>query len=127
MRYLLDTHVWLWMLMDSPRLGPVTRECLASPDAQRVVSAVSYAEVAIKHALGKLALPCSVEHLKMLGRFELASFDVDSALNLAYLPNVHKDPFDRMLVAQAKCSGMVLVSADEKVRQYFANTLDPTH
>ena len=127
MRYLLDTHVWLWMLMDSPRLGPVTRERLASPDAQRVVSAVSYAEVAKKHALGKLPLPCSVEHLKMLGRFESASFDVDSAHQLVYLPNIHKDPFDRMLVAQAKSSGMVLVSADEKVRQYSASTLDPTH
>ena len=88
MRYLLDTHVWLWMLMDSPRLGPVTRECLASPDAQRVVSAVSYAEVAIKHALGKLPLPCSVEHLKMLGRFELASFDVDP-LNPSHHPGLH--------------------------------------
>ena len=127
MRYLLDTHVWLWMLMDSPSLGPITRERLSSPDAQRIVSAVSFAEVAIKHALGKLPLPYSVERLKLLGRFEMVSFDVDSALQLAYLPSVHKDPFDRMLVAQAKSTGMVLVSADEKVRQYSANTLDPTH
>ena len=127
MRYLLDTHVWLWMLMDSPRLGPITRERLSSTDAQRVFSAVSYAEVAIKHALGKLPLPCSVERLRSLGQFELANFDVDSALQLAYLPNIHKDPFDRMLVAQAKSAGMVLVSADDKVRQYSANTLDPTH
>ena len=126
MRYLLDTHVWLWMLMDSPRLGPIARERLSSPDAQRIVSAVSYAEVAIKHALGRLSLPCSVERLKLLGRFELASFNADSALQLAYLPNVHKNPFDRVLVAQAKSTGMVLVSADEKVRQYSANTLDPT-
>ena len=126
MRYLLDTHVWLWMLMDSPRLGPITRERLSSRDAQRVVSAVSYAEIAIKHAIGKLPLPCSVERLKSLGRFELVSFDVDSALQLAYLPSIHKDPFDRMLVAQAKATGMLLVSADEKVRQYSANTLDPT-
>ena len=111
--------------MDSPRLGRSHESVYRLGCATRV-SAVSYAEIAIKHAIGKLPLPCSVERLKSLGRFELVSFDVDSALQLAYLPSVHKDPFDRMLMAQAKATGMLLVSADEKVRQYSANTLDPT-
>lgn len=126
MTYLLDTHVWLWMLTNSPRLGSKAREQLSLPDVKRVVSSVSFAEVAIKHSMGKLSLPCSLEHLKTRGQFEWVDFDVDSAIQLAHLPWIHKDPFDRMLVAQAKSTGMVLTSADEKVRQYSANTLDPT-
>ena len=93
MRLLLDTQVMLWWLLDDPRLGTHTREILAASPC--LVSVASIWEVAIKHRLGKLAvLPVLDPHV----------------IETAQLPLVHHDPFDRMLIAQARVEGLMAVS-----------------
>lgn len=122
MTLLLDTHVLLWWAGDDPRLGTATRAAIAS-DALVAVSAVSAWEIAIKQALGRLTAPPLRELLAAEGFRELP-LTVDHALEAGGLPDVHRDPFDRALVAQARVEGLVLVSADPKLSGYDVSLLD---
>lgn len=118
-RLLVDTHVLLWWLADDrDRLSATARERLTAPAARVVVSAVSVWETAIKRALGKLIAPPD-----LLMRLEQAAVDLlpitaRHADRVAGLPDHHRDPFDRLLVAQAELEGLTIVSADPQVRRY---------
>jgi PIN domain nuclease of toxin-antitoxin system len=122
MRLLLDTHVFLWWIADSRQLSEQARECIADGQNTLYWSAASSWEVAIKHSLGRLKLSQSP------GKFipkELVKNRVESlpivdahALTAGLLPPHHKDPFDRMLVAQAQIEGMVLLTNDAALSRY---------
>ena len=117
MRVLLDTHLLLWALSQPSKLSPATRKQIVAGEIY--VSAASIWEVSIKSALGKLAAKAS----DVLAGIEPAGFTLlpisgEHAAKVAELPMLHKDPFDRMLVAQASVEPMLLLTNDEALRGY---------
>lgn len=127
MRTLLDTHVILWWLMDDPRLGTEARRRLEAGGSDIVASIVSLWEVAIKYRLGKLNATAAL----VAGR--LAELEIETIpVRLAHLtateqlPLLHRDPFDRMLVAQSLTETMQIMSADAIIGQYGVPMMDAT-
>jgi PIN domain nuclease of toxin-antitoxin system len=115
---LLDTHAFLWWVTDDPSLGSAARGLIGDPDVEVFVSAATIWEIAIKTKLGKLEFDADpLEEVKTNGMRELAMTG-RHALVAGSLPRHHDDPFDRMLIAQAKLEVMVLVSRDVRLRQY---------
>ncbi|MDP2322215.1 MAG: type II toxin-antitoxin system VapC family toxin [Acidobacteriota bacterium] len=127
LKFLLDTHCWLWLKDDWSRLpSPVRRRILRDP-AELVLSAVSVIEIGIKHATGRLKLDSNpdqfVDELKAEGAAVL-NVTIGHALRMASLPLHHQDPFDRLLVAQAQVEGLTLVSADPNILAYDVAAID---
>ena len=122
MRALLDTHCWLWLQTEPERLGAPLLEDLADPTSERYLSSASAWEIAIKYALGKLPLPehpvAYVPDRMRVSRFRALAVDHADALAVAQLPPHHRDPFDRLLVAQARLHGLTLVTADALIDRY---------
>lgn len=118
MRLLLDTHALLWSLARSERLRAETRRAIRDSSNEVFVSAASAWEMAIKAALGKLDAPDDLEHQMRLNRFEGLPVTVRHGLAVRSLPTLHKDPFDRLLVAQGQVEGLRVVTRDPLVRQY---------
>lgn len=119
---LLDTCIYLWILSDSSLLSRKTREILASANL-RYVSAVSFAESEIKRSIGKLSVSDDFRTLvEASGLVELPLAPGDTA-PLADLPFHHKDPFDRMLVAQAMARNLTILTADEIFSRYPVKTI----
>lgn len=122
MRLLLDTHVLLWAAACSDRLSPGARSLLEDPENTLVWSAVGTAELALKVSIGKLRLPTLVEafvdrHARKLALERLALQDAHAAV-IERLPLLHRDPFDRLLIAQATVEELPIVSADSALRDY---------
>ena len=119
MRYLLDTHVWLWLLGEPRRPPEAVVDRLASAD-DVVLSVVGVWEAVIKAGAGKLALPLPAADLVAVSRRDagLRELPVEARHVLAVqdLPALHRDPFDRLLVAQARVEDLTLVAADAKVQ-----------
>ena len=116
MRILIDTQCWLWMHLSPERFSTRTRRLVSRLDTDIVLSTVSVWEIAIKSALGKLRLPEPAEAW-VPARITLSvvtplPVDVAHALRVGTLPPHHRDPFDRMLIAQAREEKMALVSND---------------
>lgn len=122
MRLLLDTQVWLWMLAAPDRLSSGSRALLASAENELLLSAASAWEIAIKHGLGKLQLPESPAKYipRMMVHTSVTPLPVQHrhALHVAALPGHHRDPFDRLLIAQAQLEQVPIISADGQFRQY---------
>ncbi|GIW41451.1 MAG: twitching motility protein PilT [Candidatus Binatia bacterium] len=121
-RYLIDTHCWLWLLTSPERLPAGLLSHLEDPRNELLLSAASSWEIAIKYMLGKLQLP-EPPHAYVPGRMEATGtrglpVTHAHALRVADLPRHHRDPFDRLLVAQAQLEHLVLVTADRQFRQY---------
>lgn len=122
MRLLLDTHVFLWALMDDPKLSDPAREAFLDPANDLLLSVASAWEIAIKASLGKLAMP------QPLGRFlrqqldrnsiGLLPLELNHAVRVATLPFHHRDPFDRLLVAQSLEEHLPILSADSALDAY---------
>ena len=124
---LLDTHVLLWWLLDAPELSASAKSAIAQ-GAQRVfVSAASSWELAIKYRLGKLPLAGDiVENLPRYlrkERFVVLPIALDHTLAAGALPGPHRDPFDRMLIAQAQIEKLRLVSRDSVFAEYVSDVL----
>jgi PIN domain nuclease of toxin-antitoxin system len=114
---LLDTHVVIWWLTDDPTLSDDIKDRLDhEPDV--FVSAASIWDVAIKQALGKLKEPANLPERIRDCAFRELSIRSDHAIEAGRLPLIHRDPFDRILVAQARCEGLTLVSRDPEVQKY---------
>ena len=116
MKFLLDTHCWLWLQTDRERFDAELLASLAARTSQRYLSAASVWEIVIKHAIGKLPLPeppaiYVPERMRVSGFRELPISHAH-ALAVGVLPPHHRDPFDRVLVAQARSEGLTLVTAD---------------
>ncbi|MEQ1502828.1 MAG: type II toxin-antitoxin system VapC family toxin [Myxococcota bacterium] len=116
MKILLDTHVLLWWLVGDERLSAARRAQIVDADTRVLVSAASGWEIATKHRLGKLPMPAAVvsELPKLLIEqgFETVDITLLHATRAGRLPGDHRDPFDRMLAAQALIEGLPIVSAD---------------
>jgi PIN domain nuclease of toxin-antitoxin system len=118
MRLLLDTHVVLWWDADDPRLSAVFRAAVAFPESEVFVSAASAWEIGIKRASGKLQIGASVAHTILRHAFIALPVTVEHAEWAGSLPLLHRDPFDRLLVAQAQLEGLVLVTVDDQILRY---------
>lgn len=118
---LLDTHVFLWWRGDPGRLPAPVLEAVAGADLV-FVSAASAWEAAIKVALGRLELPEPLEAGVLASGFERLPITFTHAEAAAALPPHHRDPFDRMLVAQARLEDLVLVTHDRQLARYEVNT-----
>lgn len=116
-RLLLDTHVWLWWQADDRRLAKVARAAIARA-AEVYVSAASAWEMAIKIALGKLEAPEDVAEAVDAGGFRELPVHFRHVAALRTLPAHHRDPFDRLLLAQARVDGLTLVTADPALPPY---------
>lgn len=118
MRVLADTHVLLWWLADDKRLTAGHRKILADPSNGVWFSAVSIAEIAIKSSLGKLSAPNEAAGALVDGGFLELPLSAEHAEQLGSLPWHHRDPFDRMLIAQARVEQMVVASVDDRFDAY---------
>jgi len=127
MRLLLDTHIWLWWQMAPEKIKPATRRIIADSANTVFLSTVSSWELAIKIAVGKLKLPKPLD--EMLPECLLADDIKTLALHhhhcfeLQNLPMHHRDPFDRMLIAQARQEEMTIVTADTMLQRYDVELL----
>jgi PIN domain nuclease of toxin-antitoxin system len=120
---LLDTHVLLWCLNSPDRLRRETRKKLEASAQVVFVSAVSAWEIELKRALGKLKCPTDLEEQLGRNRFSELPVQLRHVRALRSLPDRHRDPFDRMLVAQAIADGLVIVTSDDRIRSYHVRTL----
>ena len=121
MRLLLDTHTFLWAISDEPRLGARSRDLINVEASNVLISQVSLWEIAIKHALARSDIPLSVAQAITWAQecgFELLPLDLPQLLTLEQLPLHHRDPFDRLLVAQSIAESLLLVSADKAFQAY---------
>jgi PIN domain nuclease of toxin-antitoxin system len=117
MSLLLDTHVVLWWLADDPGLPEEIKDRLDhEPDVR--VSAVTIWEIAIKQALGKISAPADLPGRVRDSGFRELRVDFTHAIAAGRLPLIHRDPFDRMLIAQARCEDLTLVTRDPHCQQY---------
>ena len=124
MNVLLDTHIVLWWLADDPALPSAAAEVVADPVTTAVVSAASVWEIAVKRAAGRLEVPDDLLEVLEAGDFEPLPIAASHALAAGDLPPHHHDPFDRMLIAQARCEGLTLISVDERFAEYDVELLD---
>jgi PIN domain nuclease of toxin-antitoxin system len=126
-RYLLDTSVFLWAGGDTGRLSRTARDGLLQPEAKRYVSVVSVWEMQIKHSQGKLPLPERADSLAARFatalRCEVLGLTMQHIARLYDLQAFHRDPFDRILVAQALAEGLTILSPDPLLRSYPAQIL----
>jgi PIN domain nuclease of toxin-antitoxin system len=118
LRILLDTHLLLWWLMDDPALSAEARALVSERENVVFISAVTMWEIWLKQSLGKLRLPADFEAKMTDEAFENLPLTYQHTRQLASLPWHHRDPFDRMLVAQARYENLVLLTADQAVSTY---------
>jgi PIN domain nuclease of toxin-antitoxin system len=122
MKILLDTHIFLWFISGDTQLSTEVRDAIREPDNEIYLSAVSIWEVIVKYQLGKLPLPEHPETYlpKQRDLHQIASLSLDesSVIQLAELPPLHRDPFDRMLICQALQKGLTIATVDSVVRAY---------
>jgi PIN domain nuclease of toxin-antitoxin system len=121
-RFLLDTHTFLWAVLDDPRLSDKVRALMLNADNELLVSPASYWEIAIKISLGKYTLDddfeAFMERQTVYSEFTLLPISLKHAAVVASLPFHHRDPFDRLLVAQAISEGIPIVSIDRALDLY---------
>ena len=122
MRVLLDTHAFLWWVWDAPELTAKARKCIANPDNECLLSLASVWEIAIKSSLGKLKIDRSLdqfipEQLSANG-FKPLEIGFRHIMQVTTMPFHHKDPFDRLLAAQAREEKLLIVSADPVFTRY---------
>jgi PIN domain nuclease of toxin-antitoxin system len=118
LRLLVDSHALLWHVLDDPRLTPEPTATIEAGDAKVLVSIASLWEIAIKSALGKLEAPDDLpQRVEELG-FELLGITVEHAWAVRHLPHHHRDPFDRLLIAQAQVERLPILTADPLLAGY---------
>jgi PIN domain nuclease of toxin-antitoxin system len=126
-KLLLDTHCWLWLKLDPARFPSPLRRNLVRDSARLVLSSACVLEVVIKHATGRLRLAGTPDDLiadLLADGVTVLPMTGAHALQLGRLPRLHRDPFDRLLVAQAIAERLTLVSADPQMLAYGAATID---
>ena len=122
MKLLLDTHVFLWFISGDAKLRPELRDAIQDAANEVYLSVASVWEAVIKSQLGKLSLPQPAEIYlpEQRIRHHIASLEIDevTVVELAQLPSIHRDPFDRILIAQARRHEMKLATVDPLIRSY---------
>jgi PIN domain nuclease of toxin-antitoxin system len=119
MKYLIDTHIFLWWLNDDKRLKPAIKTILSNPDSIVFVSVASAWEISIKlNSNNTIKLKTTIDSLFEDSGFEILDITLPHVLHLSKLKNLHKDPFDRMIVAQAIIEKATLITGDAKIWKY---------
>ncbi len=130
MKLLLDTHIFLWLIDDDQRLSEQYRQAIQNPNNEKFLSVVSIWECVIKHQIGKLDFPSSPEtYLPKERRKHLIktlTVDENSIVQLVKLPLLHKDPFDRLIMAQALQHDLIIMTEDKLILAYPDIRLLPT-
>ncbi|MGC2063172.1 MAG: type II toxin-antitoxin system VapC family toxin [Thermodesulfovibrionales bacterium] len=127
MRALLDTHALLWWLSDDPRLPQTVRDIISDGNSELYFSAAGCWEIAIKAQLGKITLPekpgVFISDQLTLNSIQSLPIQSSHALNVFNLPPLHRDPFDRILVAQAQLENMPIITSDALIALYQVKTI----
>ena len=125
MNLLLDTHAFLWAIDDDPQLSHAARSAIINGNNIVFVSAATAWEISIKKAIGKLTIPQG-NYLDELSvhRFTPLDITTEHALAVENLPHYHKDPFDRLLIAQAQIEKLTLVTGDERIKRYAVQLIE---
>ncbi len=118
MNLLLDTHVLIWALENNSTLSKEAIVAIQNGKNRIFVSAASAWEMSIKQALGKLEVPNNLQQELEQHRFTMLDINLKHAQLAGSLPDIHKDPFDRMLIAQAKLEKLILITRDKYISQY---------
>ncbi len=116
--YLLDTHIFLWSMLADTRISAPVRAVLENPQIPVFVSMVTPWEISLKRSIGKLHVTTDIEGAITAAGFQVLPLSFSHIQQLDRLPLHHRDPFDRMLIAQAKSESLTLVTADKLVLQY---------
>jgi PIN domain nuclease of toxin-antitoxin system len=124
---LLDTHAFLWFISDDESLSPTARAAITAAENQVWLSAASAWEITVKYGIGKLPLPEPPDRfvpvMRQRAGIDLLPIGEAEVCQVHKLPPVHRDPFDRILVAQANCHGLVIVTDDTWIGRYPVQTL----
>ena len=127
MKYLLDTHAFLWFVADDNRLSSKAKSIIQDSDNEIYFSAASAWEMSIKAKLGRLKLGGNLESfiIEQLteNSFGPLAITVSHSLYTEKLPQIHKDPFDRIMISQTKVENMVLITRDKEIREYKVSTV----
>jgi PIN domain nuclease of toxin-antitoxin system len=127
MKILLDTHIFLWFISGDSRLSIDIRDAIRNTDNEVYLSVISVWESIIKHQLGKLPLPESPETYlpKQRNLHQIIGLAVDekSVAQLAQLPPLHRDPFDRMIICQALQNELAIATVDAEIRAYWVRLI----
>lgn len=119
---LLDTCTFLWVIRDSSDLSPFARSLFIDPENTIYLSAVSAWEISVKHGLGKLSLAVAphiyVPAERLRHHIQPLPLEEDAASSVSRLPPLHNDPFDRILICQARAHGLTLLTPDRLIHQY---------
>ncbi len=119
MRLLLDTHTVLWWVMDDPRLSRIARAAISEPENELFASAAAAYEIVYKQRLGRLhPLPDSLSRQFQREGISVLAISLDHALAAAALPGPHRDPWDRIMMAQAVAEGLTVVTVDPRFTEY---------
>jgi PIN domain nuclease of toxin-antitoxin system len=126
MKILLDTHTFLWFLDGNSELSKQARTLIENPEHEKYISIASFWEISIKKSLGKLTLEIPFVELKtetVKNSFQILPITFEDTLQLSTLPFYHCDPFDRIIISQAKENNLTLISRDKNFIQYNVNLL----
>lgn len=123
MHYLLDTNIFLWWLDKDRKLKDAVQQIIKDPRNQIFVSVASGWEISIKNRAGKLPLKTTLKTCFEISGFEVLDMNLDHILKLDKLPLYHKDPFDRILIAQAQVEHLILITNDKKIWKYKVDLL----
>lgn len=123
MNYLLDTHIILWWLTNPKQIAAKASKIIANKENNIFISTASLWEMAIKKGLGRLTLPINIVEILQTEGFQILPINHEEAMGIGDLPQIHQDPFDRMLVMQAKLYNCVLITRDKNIMDYPLITL----
>jgi len=126
MKILLDTHTFLWFLAGASELSKPARAYIENPENEKYISIASFWEISIKNSLGKLTLDVPFIELKteaIKNNFQLLPISFEDTLQLNSLPFHHRDPFDRIIISQAKENNLTILSCDSNFGQYDIHLL----
>lgn len=118
MKYLLDTHVFIWVMEDSKRLKKHIKNEISNSKNKIFVSVVNIWEISIKKSLKKLRTPFDIEASIKKAGLQIIPIQLTHALKVEKLPLIHRDPFDRILISQALVEDLTLITADKKIWKY---------
>lgn len=121
--YLLDTHIILWWVTDPEKISLSTRKIIENKKNSLFISAASIWEMGIKKSIGSLDYPESLIHVLTRSGFKTIPITPEDAMSAANLPMIHKDPFDRMLIIQAKIRNYIIITNDKNISQYPVLTI----
>jgi PIN domain nuclease of toxin-antitoxin system len=126
MRLLLDTHIVLWQLSGSRSIGSEAQRDILAAD-ELLFSVVSFAEIGVKAAIGKLRVPADLRSHLVGAGIRILGLTPEHGLGVAALPLHHRDPFDRLLIAQARAERVALMTADARILAYDVTAVDASH